>query len=413
VRDKKLNIAFLVSSFPIVSETFIVNQICDLIDRGHEIRIFAFNRKNEEVIHQKIKDYSLLKKTVFYEQAYTSKLKRYFPFLKFQFLNSGNVNLKKISANFRFKEKPLKAFNLDFFYKNKWILDFGYFDIIHVHFGPNAIYIAELKELGFFQKTKMVTTFHGYDVNPAYIEDHKIKYDTVFKESALLTVNTTYTKLILQKLTRNRIEILPVGLDTTFFKKISTRKSKDFNILFLGRLVSFKAPELAVEIFKILKDRNTTEIFLTIIGEGERKDALQQLIKDYKLEQYIRLKGALAQEEIVKEMEQADVFISPGVYDADGRAENQGLVIQEAQAMELPVIVSDAGGMKYGIKDGETGFVVKEKGVNAFADKIEMLILNEEARIKMGKKGREYVVQYYDSKILGNKLEKLYYQLLN
>ena len=71
--------------------------------------------------------------------------------------------------------------------------------------------------------------------------------------------------------------------------------------------------------------------------------------------------------------------------------------------MELPVIVLDAGGMKYGVKDGETGFVAKEGDINAFANKIELLVLNPELRREMGKKERIIACKNYDSRVLGNK----------
>ena len=109
-------------------------------------------------------------------------------------------------------------------------------------------------------------------------------------------------------------------------------------------------------------------------------------------------------------MEESHAFIMPGIYDNSRRAETQGLVIQEAQAMELPVLISDVGGMKFGVIDGETGFVLKEKDLNAFVKKVELLIQDENLARAMGKKGREFVIQNYDSKVLGAKLEKLYFE---
>ena len=138
------------------------------------------------------------------------------------------------------------------------------------------------------------------------------------------------------------------------------------------------------------------------------KKELQELIADHHLENDIELKGALAQEEVLKELNAAHISLLPGIYDGNGRAETQGLVIQEAQAMGIPVVVSDAGGMKYGLIDGETGFVVREKQLKEFADRIEYLIRNENKRIEMGEKARTFIERNYDSKMLGDKLVSLY-----
>jgi len=106
-------------------------------------------------------------------------------------------------------------------------------------------------------------------------------------------------------------------------------------------------------------------------------------------------------------MKEADIFILPGTT-VDGRAENQGLVIQEAQAMELPVIISDAGGMNEGIINGETGFVVKEKDIKAFADKVQLLADDRNLIKSMGKAGRIFVEQHFDSAVLNRKLLSIY-----
>ena len=409
---KKLHIAFVVSTFPTVSETFIVNQICDLIDRGHHVTIFSFNNNETGIVHRKIKDYKLLERTRYHRPKQVSKIKRYFPFLRFLFRHFRNIDLGRLLLNFKFPGKGIRTLNLEFFYKYYWILNNSGFDIIHAHFGPNGSYVAQMKANGFLKKTGFLTTFHGYDLTPKLLPEFKIKYEELFLQADFLTVNTEYSKALLRKITSREVKIVPVGLDILRF----LNKKKDIvspvKIIFIGRLIALKGPHLAIKIFQILKDRGFSNTKLIIVGEGEMKKELLQLIADHNLENDIELKGALDQNEVIKELRASHIFLLPGIYDESGRAETQGLVIQEAQAMEVPVIVSDAGGMKYGLLDGVTGFVVKQGDIKSFADKIEYLILNKDKRIEMGRRGREFVRENYDSGILGDKLENLYYSLL-
>jgi colanic acid/amylovoran biosynthesis glycosyltransferase len=107
-------------------------------------------------------------------------------------------------------------------------------------------------------------------------------------------------------------------------------------------------------------------------------------------------------------MNAADLFLFPGIIDKNGRCEAQGLVVQEAQAMKLPVIVSNVGGMKEGIVDNKTGFVVKENDINGFVEKLEFLINNSNKKEAMGEAARAFVVKNYDSTILGEQLLYLY-----
>ncbi len=407
-----LKIAILVSSFPSISETFIVNQITDLIDRGHDIKIFSFQKSESVIVHEKIIDYKLIEKTIYFQEFYVSKATRFLPFLKFIKERHNSINFYKLLKNFNFIKNGFRVLNLRFFYKFKWILNEEGFDIFHAHFGGNGAYLAEMKMAGFFPNIKLVTSFHGYDLTPSFLPDYKIKYKKLFLEGDLFTVNTEYTKSLLRQITtKGNLEILPVGLDTLEFKP-RKRSSDKFHLLFVGRLVPLKAPALTVQILRLLIEKGYKNIKLTIIGEGELLESLNKSIKKYKLEPFVKLTGALSQKSVKKIMQNTDVLIMPGIYDKNNRAENQGLVIQEAQAMQLPVIVSDAGGMKYGVIDGKTGFVVKEKDLDAFVEKIMYLIENPELGLKMGKAGRKFVKEFYDSKILGDQLQNLYLDLI-
>ncbi len=307
------------------------------------------------------------------------------------------------------------ALSLRYYYKYYWILDKRKDpDVVHIHFGDKAKFIANMKRDGFFANTKMIVTFHGYDLEPASLDRMKLEYQNIFREADLLTVNSQYSKDLLKKLDpQNRIEILPVGLDIKKFQKGLDDSSGKFQILFLGRLIGLKAPQVAIDILKMLLDRGHEHVRLTLIGEGELRAELEKDIKKRKLGDYIDLKGALSQEEIVAEFKKAAVLVMPGIYDTKGRAETQGLVIQEAQAVEIPVVVSDAGGMKYGMIDNKTGFVINQGDIKGFADKTEILILDENLRKEMGKNGRAYVEKKFDYRILGNRLEQLYFELLN
>jgi colanic acid/amylovoran biosynthesis glycosyltransferase len=76
--------------------------------------------------------------------------------------------------------------------------------------------------------------------------------------------------------------------------------------------------------------------------------------------------------------------------------------------MELPVLVSDAGGMAEGVLEGITGYVLPQRDVDAFVDKIEYLAANPSIRTQMGSAGRKFVEENYDSESLAQKLIHLY-----
>ena len=140
---------------------------------------------------------------------------------------------------------------------------------------------------------------------------------------------------------------------------------------------------------------------------------MEKLAQQYQLENSIIFHGALSQQSVKEQFARANLFLLPGRHEeATGRAETQGLVIQEAQAMNLPVVVSDVGGMKYGLKPDETGYVVNYKDVDAYVEVIIYLITHPEVADKMGKAGRAFVLNNYSNEVALAKLQKLYTALI-
>ncbi len=412
---KNCKIAFVVPEFPSVSQTFVVNQITDMIERGNEVRIFSFKRVEANPIHQVVERFKLMEKTTYFTYPPYSGAKRVWWFSYFAVMNF-NTLIREPAFTFR---KPASLRNgirnlllsrsFAAFYKTHA------FDIVHVHFGQRGATIANVIAKGLERKFKFVVSFHGYDLNPHKIERYRIAYKNLFHYADGVTVNSPYLKDILLKVCPHpkNLQLLPEGLRTDQFQKQpldSSPETSRFTILFCGRFVPFKAPDLAIHIMDVLVNRRRrSNVNLRMVGEGKLRNEVERLINDFNLKEHVYLLGALSQEEVIKELSNADLFLLPGIHEKEtGRAETQGLVIQEAQAMELPVVVSDAGGMKYGLIDGVSGFVVKEGDVTGFAEKIELLINDEQLRASMAKAGRDFVVKTFDTKILGDKLSKIY-----
>lgn len=412
-----LKVAIVVGTFPTVSETFILNQIVALINDGHQVHIFANEKGNLQILHNTIIEYKLLDKVIYRRKQPFKKNKRILFFLKWLFLNFKKIDWLLLFRALNFFHYGKKALSLKVFFENEWFLLKENFDVIHIHFATNAKSLIKLKKNKSSKNFKIVVSFHGYDINPFYIENYKKDYKKLFENVDEITVNSIYTKDLLLKINSDlkNINILPVGLDTSFFKKEDVDQSTiNKTILYVGRLIPLKGSNLTIDILYELHKRGYQNVKLIIIGDGELKIALQEKIENLRLENYILLKGSLSQEKVKEEMNCASLLLLPGIHDPlTKRAETQGLVIQEAESMELPVVVSNVGGMKYGLLPNVSGFVVDESDVNGFADAIEKLLNNDELQRKMGERGRKFVVKKYDSKILIKQLISIYQKKYN
>lgn len=412
----KNTIAFFVNYFPTVSETFIVNQINSLMDSRYEVSLYAYHQVNAKVLHTSFKTHNLLDRVRYFVKPPKSKVKRFVVFLQWTF-----KHFKQIDWSLYFKTLNVfaygkDAYTLKLFFEAQWFLVPYQADVIHAHFGMVGNRLAYLKAKGVLSKAlPLLTTFHGYDLEPNRLTTYKGLYKHLFAQATAFTVNTPYLEDLLNQVNCHQlpVHILPVGLDTDFFKR--TKQKTDlsyFDLVFCGKLIALKGPDIAIDIAKKLHERGYTQVRLHIIGSGELQAQLEQQVQMINLQQAVVFYNNLTQEAVKSRFEQADVFILPGRKDPEnGRAETQGLVIQEAQAMELPVVVSDVGGMKYGLIDGETGFVIPDGNVMDFVAVVKRLIDDAALCKSMGNAGRDYVVSHYDNQILARQLLSIYHSL--
>ncbi|MFD0836288.1 glycosyltransferase [Mariniflexile aquimaris] len=416
---KSLKILFLIPTFPTLTETFIVNQIIDLMQRGHVVDIFA-TAKSNQIIHSKVTEYNLLSKT-HYLNAPDSIYKRIVSFFKILRKTNLKNDLKLISALNVFKF-GLSALKLSTFYKVAWLSKTNdNYDIVHAHFGQMSDYYFIAQKCGFLKDSKLVTTFHGYDITPSETSLNKYKYALLLDRNMIVTVNTEFSKSLLLNIgfKPKNIHILPVGVDTSYYKPHKKKYNNNIlNILFIGRITKLKGVSKIPEICNyIINEKGIKNVQFKIIGNIHYKaekelQRLYETIEKYNLKDYFQLIGPKNQDGIIEEMNASHIYIMPGIRDSDGRAETQGLVIQEAQSMKLPVVVTDAGGMRYGLIDNKTGFVVEQNNIKDFASKLEFLINNPKQRKLMGENARDFVKKHYDSKILGDQLERIYFNEL-
>jgi colanic acid/amylovoran biosynthesis glycosyltransferase len=295
------------------------------------------------------------------------------------------------------------------------------FDIFHCQYGNNGLIAAWLKELGLITG-RIITTFHGYD---AHSDDPNFKriYSNlstriwatlIFRHSDLITVNTPY---LLEQLLHlgadpKRIELLPMGVDTSFFfPKKNQYKKQNLQLLSVGRLVKWKTYDLGIQaVGKLVKEGINLKYY--IIGDGSERDNLQGLIEKLNLKAHVKLLGAKTQSEIKKRLQESDAFLMTSTFDDSGRRETQGLVTAEAQACGLPVVAFRSGGIPYTIEEGKTGFLAEEKNVSEFTKHLRKLCTDETLRKEMGKNARKYIVDNFCLSKLAQKQISIYEKVL-
>lgn len=406
-----MKIGFLIESFPRISETWIASQLIDLKNRGHELYIYSIYPSSDSFVHPLIVRHGLLDFTQYFFNPNSSQL-RFFPAFRFLASNIRNISLIKFYRVFRafFSKsgsKPLFLFN----YLGLRKMDD--LDIFHAHFGEIGVILADMKQSKLLPKSKIVVSFHGHDIFPYNKSFYRKQYSVFAGFADALLVNSPYSKALLDDIIPfPGVHVIPVGLDTEYFSPTKDSDPRDFSLLFVGRLVTLKGPHIAIEIIRRLVKTNPF-IRLDIVGDGEMRGELNQLIRAYNLEANVHLLGARNQDDIIRYMSCSDMFLYPAIYDKTVvAADTQGLVVQEAQAMELPVVCTDVGGISYGLLDGVSGYLVEEGDIDTFVNRVQYLMDHPLMKVEMGKAGREFVKNRFDSKKIGEQLIKIYETLV-
>lgn len=410
-----MKIAFIVSQFPSLSETFILNQITGLIDRGHEVDIFANSARPESPVHREIIQYDLLSRTYYLEMP-KKKILRILQALKLfpgSFFKHPIIVLKTLNV-FKY---GLKALSLKTFFETIPFLDKKPYDIIHCHFGPNGIKGADIKEMGI--KGRLVVSFHGYDMT-TYISKYGEKvYKTVFEKADLLFPISYRWKNRLIEIGANpqKTIVHHMGLNTGQFSfklpKLPQQENTIVRLLTVARLVEVKGIEFGIRAVGAIKKGNPQwNIQYDVLGDGPLRENLQLLITDLGLECSVRLLGSGTSDEVKIALTNADLFLLPSRTVNGVTVEGIPVSIMEAMATGLPVISTMHGCIPELVQDEISGFLVPERDVDALAERLEYLINNPGIWPEMGRKGRKFVEERFDIEKLNNSLVEIYETLI-
>ncbi|MDO7786850.1 glycosyltransferase [Desulforamulus aquiferis] len=290
--------------------------------------------------------------------------------------------------------------------------------LIHAHFGVEGVYALELaKSLN----TPLVTTFHGFDAtitNKALLTSGKpswvnylIHRRKLAKEGQMFVCVSNYIRdrVLEMGFPEERTITHYIGIDTETIKPIKEITHVKI-ILHVARLVEKKGTEYLIKAFsKISTAKKNYQ--LVIIGEGPLRDELQSLACSLRINDRINFLGVQNHSEVIKWMGRASLFCLPSIVASSGDSEGLGMVFLEAAAMAVPAVATYHGGIPEVVKDGETGYLVKEKDINSLAECLRNLLENDGLCDRMGQAARKLVEREFNIRNQTAMLEELYKEL--
>ena len=188
--------------------------------------------------------------------------------------------------------------------------------------------------------------------------------------------------------------LVPHGVDLSKFRVVPPANDGPFRILAVGRLVEKKGFRYLIEAAATFKFSFT----LRIVGYGPERDVLADLITRYGLTDQVELVGLKTHDELPAEYADAHVVAVPSVLDHTGDRDGLPNVVLEAMASGRPVVASDAGAIRSGVSDGETGLIVPQKSSADLAAALTLLAQSASLQNILGHNARQRVERDYELK---------------
>lgn len=214
------------------------------------------------------------------------------------------------------------------------------------------------------------------------------------------------------------IEILPDGIDVGTFNpsvdggEIRKKHGLDGHYLIFssGRMVGRKGFRYLIEAIPYILGKFPNSKVM-IGGNGPEKENLEKFVNDMKIKDKVIFPGFIPDEDFPKYMKASDVFVLPSIVDSKGDTEGSATILLEAMACGTPVVGTNVGGIPYAIKNGMGGFLVEQKNAKQLANKIIMLIKEEDLRKEMSKVGRKYVEEEFSWTEIAEKYKNIFEML--
>ena len=186
------------------------------------------------------------------------------------------------------------------------------------------------------------------------------------------------------------------------------QSKKNNSLLWVGRMIDWKHPELPIKIAQRLKDEGY-DFELNIIGAGELKSTCSYAIEKLNLQDNVHMLGSMSPESVREHMEKSQIFL----FTSD-RQEGWGAVLNESMNSGCVAIANEnIGAVPYLLKDGENGAIYHNDSENELYEKVKYLLDNPEKRQEMSKNAYYTMKNEWNAKTAAERLLILAEELKN
>lgn len=405
-----MRILYIVNVYPLLTQTFIDDQISGMLKRGHDVEIISLKKPKENLARH---EQALLNRTTYLEKIPKQYFKRIIRVTELFHSQKGRKNLRLLYWSMNFFKYGREAISLHLSFLALLCMNKKPYDIIHCQFGTIAPIAIRLRDIGAL-KGKIVTSIRGFDLGQI-IKDITGDYKELpLKVDLFLPVCSALKEQLLKiGCPAQHIIVMYGGIN---YKEIpfSTKLPNNgmpVRILSVGRLVEKKGFTYAIQAIRTVI-QSGEKIEYKIIGDGVLFEELSGMIRELNIEKYVTIVGWKTHREVIGQLQLSDLLLAPSITTESGNIEGIPNILKEAMAAGLPVISTQHSGIPELIEDGKSGFIVPERDAGAIAGKIFYLIKNRSVWKDLSINGRKMIENKFDTDKQNHYLDKIYSTLV-
>jgi colanic acid/amylovoran biosynthesis glycosyltransferase len=391
--ERPLRVAYIMSRFPKLTETFILREMLAMERVGVQVELYPLLRERGDLVQPDARR--------FVERAH------YLPFVSRPILASQLAWLR----DGRRRRRYLEAFadmlrgtwrspkfqigGLGIFPKvahaARLMADDG-IDHVHCHFATHPALAGWL--IHRLVGIPFSFTAHGSDLHV-----DRTMLPTKVREAAFVVAISEDNRRVIEAdcgpSSAARIEVIHCGVDPAAFTVPDRAPDRPLGIVAVGTLHEVKGQTHLIEACRRLVAAGL-DVRCRLIGDGVDRERLQAQIDEADLGSTVTLVGQLTGDGVTAELAAADVLVAPSVPTSGGKREGIPVVLMEAMASGLPVVASRLSGIPELVDDGVSGLLVPPGDPQALADALRRLADDPVLRERLGQAGRATIVREFD-----------------
>jgi glycosyltransferase involved in cell wall biosynthesis len=385
-------IAYIMSRFPHLPETFILREMIELERFDWEVVLYPLIVQDQALLHEDA-------------QAWMTRVRRS------RWMSGGILvaNLKRVV------KQPIRYVST--FLRMVWeSLTSPKYLLRSLLLFPKIVYMAQ--EMQADQITRIHAHYATYPALAAWIiyqfteipysitvHAHDIYVDrsmlaSKVRDAAFVVAISEFNRRFLGEHLGDwaiqKTHVIHCGIQPEWYTPNQAAKNnRRFEIVSIGSLQPYKGQRYLIEACQLLRQQGI-DFHCRVIGDGQLRSELQHLIDNKDLKDHVELTGSIPQESIAKILPQADCYIQPSIITPSGKMEGIPVSLMEAMASGLPVVATDISGISELVRDGQTGWLCPPENPQALVDAIRTIYTDRHSAEETALAGQELVINEFN-----------------